>query len=57
MALMRSFAPAAGMRGRSQTLHRDRSETSGKREQQKQSGGQALHFFLEDRNKASSRID
>lgn len=46
VTIMRRLAPAASMRGRSQSLHRDRNETSGKREQQKQSGGQALHFFL-----------
>jgi hypothetical protein len=35
VALVRRFAAAAGMRGRSHGLHRNRNETSGKREQQK----------------------
>jgi hypothetical protein len=33
------------MRWGSQGLHRERSKAPGEREQQKQSGGQALHFF------------
>jgi hypothetical protein len=45
MTLMRRLAPAACMRWGSQGLHRGRSKASGEREQQKQSGGQALHFF------------
>jgi len=42
---MRGLAPAACMRWGSQGLHRERSKAPGEREQQKQSGGQALHFF------------
>lgn len=45
VTLMHCFAPAAGVRWRSQSLHRDRKKTSGKREDQEQSGSQALHFF------------
>lgn len=45
VTLMRCFAPAAGVRWRSQSLHRQRKKTSGKREDQEQSGSQALHLF------------
>lgn len=54
VTLVGRLAPAAGMRGRSQGLHRHRNETSGNREQQQQSGGQALHYSA---RKSSMRID
>jgi hypothetical protein len=45
VTLMRRLAPAACMHWRAQSLHCNRKEASGEREQQEQSGGQALHFF------------
>jgi hypothetical protein len=46
VTLMRRLAPAACVRWRSRGLQRERKEASGEREQQKQSGGQALHVSV-----------
>jgi len=45
MALMRSFAQAAGVRRRSFRLHRDRNGGPDKRDQQQKHGSNPLHDF------------
>jgi hypothetical protein len=40
-----SLAETTGRGGRSRSRERQRNKISGKREQQQQSGGQALHAF------------
>jgi hypothetical protein len=47
VAVMRSFTDAAGMRRRDSYRQRERNNVSREREEQQQSGGQAMHGFRE----------
>ncbi len=47
MMLMRSFTEAAGMRRGGRYRQRERNKVSREREEQQQSGGQALHTSFE----------
>jgi len=44
-AMMRTGSPAAGMRGRSFRLQRERDKCPDKRDQQQESGRKSLHAF------------
>ena len=50
VAVMRRCAPTAGMQRRGGGCQRERNEVSGKREQQYESGGQAMHCLFGEQN-------
>ena len=50
VTVMRSLPPAAGMLRRGRSLQRGRKNCSDNREEQQESGGQTLHFFLVNQN-------
>jgi hypothetical protein len=50
VTVMGGLPPAAGMLWRGRSLQRSRKNRSDKREQQQESGGQTLHYFLVNQN-------
>src|SRR5579864_6447803 len=56
VTLVRGFANAACVRGRSSRHRRERKEGSDKREHQQKSGGQAVHAFCRARTPSEASI-
>jgi hypothetical protein len=50
VTMMPGLPPAAGRLWRSRSLQRGRKNRSDEREQQQDSGGQTLHYFLVNQN-------